>query len=95
MSYELDGPLPIALFIASGLILSSLFFGLYRIWQGPSTADRVVALDLVTYVAIGFSATRAIAYGDVQLLRPALVLALLAFLGTVAFARYLERRALR
>lgn len=92
---DLSRPLPLAIELATGMILIGLFLCLARLRRGPTTADRVVALDLATYLAVGFAALRALATREVQLLGPALVVALLAFLGTIAFARYIERRALQ
>ena len=63
----------------------------YRVVRGPHLADRVVALDLVAYVAVSLIATGAMLTEEGALLDVALVLSLLAFLGTVAFARFLER----
>jgi len=62
-----------------------------RVINGPSLADRIVALDLVSYLAIGFLATFAVLADESSYIDAALVLALLAFLGTVAVARYIER----
>lgn len=62
-----------------------------RVVNGPSLADRIVALDLVAYLAIGFLATFAVLADESTYIDAALVLALLAFLGTVAVARYIER----
>ncbi len=63
-----------------------------RLVRGPSLADRVVALDLIGTLAMGMIVVYAIAANQPVLLDVAIVLALLSFLGTVAFARYLERR---
>jgi len=62
-----------------------------RVVRGPHLADRVVALDLVSYVTVCIIGTGAMLTGEGPLLDVALVLSLLAFLGTVAFARFLER----
>lgn len=64
-----------------------------RLVRGPSLADRVVALDLLSAVAVGIIAVTAMETGQRILLEVAIVLALISFLGTVAFARYIERRA--
>lgn len=63
-----------------------------RLARGPSLADRVVALDLVAYLVIAFVAVHAFATGQHVMLDAAIVLALVAFVGTVAFARYVERQ---
>ena len=62
-----------------------------RVLQGPSLPDRVVALDLVAYIAMGFLASYAVLADQETYIDAALVLGLLAFVGTVAVARYIER----
>lgn len=66
-----------------------------RVAAGPSLADRVLALDTllivgVVGVAIEAARTRSGAYLDVVL-----VVALVAFIGTTAVARFIERRGTR
>jgi len=63
-----------------------------RLLQGPSLADRVVALDLVVVVLIALAALLAVRFEQSAFLDLAMVLALIAFLATAAFARYAERR---
>lgn len=92
---EVGEPISTAVALAVALLLLGLAACLFRVWRGPSTADRVVALDLVAYHVIGVCALVALGAEDVDLLAPGLVLALLAFLATVAFARHLERGAMR
>jgi len=62
-----------------------------RLLVGPSLSDRVVALDMLSFIAVGVIAVYTIATGAAVMLDAALVLALVAFLGTVAFARFVER----
>jgi multicomponent Na+:H+ antiporter subunit F len=64
-----------------------------RLFRGPSLADRVVALDFMSSLGIGMMAVYAIATNQAILLDVAIIVALISFLGTVAFAYYLERRA--
>jgi multicomponent Na+:H+ antiporter subunit F len=63
----------------------------FRIIRGPTLPDRVVAIDLIATVAVGVLGTSAIAFDQPALLQPALVLGLITFIATVAFARYVER----
>lgn len=63
-----------------------------RLVRGPSLPDRVVALDLMAALTIGFIAAYAIATDQPVFLDIASILALISFLGTVAFAYYLEKR---
>lgn len=78
--------------VVLGTIVLSMVVALVRLAMGPTLPDRVVALDVVANLAVGVIAGCAIAFDDPALLQPALVTALVAFIGTVAFARYLERR---
>jgi multicomponent Na+:H+ antiporter subunit F len=71
----------------------ALLLAFVRLARGPSLSDRVIALDLIAVLAVGLIAMVAFAAGQAVFLDAAIVLALVAFLGTVAFARYLERRA--
>ncbi len=74
------------------LLVAAMVLGFLRLALGPSLPDRVVALDLLTVLAVGFSTLFAIAAGQPAFLDVAIALALVAFLATVAFARFAERR---
>ena len=82
--FALQAVLPL---LALGVLLSAL-----RVLWSPSLADRVVALELLTTQGVGVACALAVGTGEAVFLDVALVLALLAFLGTVAFARYVEKR---
>lgn len=75
-----------------GMLVLAMFLAFIRLVRGPSLPDRVVALDLITIQIAGILAVDTIATGQSVFLNAAIVLALISFLGTVAFARYLERR---
>jgi multicomponent Na+:H+ antiporter subunit F len=79
--------------VSATLAMLALAFVLafVRLLRGPSLPDRVVALDLMASLAVGIMAVTAIGLDAPSLLQPALVLAFVAFLGTVAFARYVEK----
>ena len=76
-------------FVFLGLALVLAFTRLVR---GPSLPDRVVALELTAMASVATIGAYAIDTDDSVLLEVAIVVALITFLGTVAFARYLERR---
>jgi len=75
---------------AFALFGASLLLAFGRLVRGPSLADRVVALDLMATIAVAMTATQAIAADAAVYLGAALALALVAFLGTIAYARYIE-----
>ena len=86
--------LDLASLIALMILALALVVSTVRIIIGPSLADRVLALDLMTVVAMGFIGAVAVRTGLMLYLDIALALALLGFLATVALARYILRRGL-
>lgn len=68
----------------------SFLFVLIRLVRGPSLPDRVIALDMLGVLAIAFIAVYSIYTDQAVFLDAAIGLALVAFLGTVAFARFVE-----
>ncbi len=85
--------LSLTTFIALIMLGAALLIAVVRIIIGPSLADRVLALDLLTVLAMGFVGTIAIRTGLFLYLDIAIALALLGFLSTVALARYILSRA--
>ena len=83
-----------AVYISFALLFAGLLLTFLRLLKGPSIADRVVAIDLFTMFAMGIIVTYSFITGQTIYLNAAFVMALVAFIGTVAFARYLEKRAL-
>ena len=75
--------------IVIGLSILIIFL---RLIVGPSIEDRIVALDLLSANAIAFIAVYSIQKNTTTFLDAGIILALLAFLSTVAFAFYLGRR---
>ena len=77
-------------FTMAVLILSIvLAFG--RMVLGPNSADRVVALDLISVLIVAFLAVFSVHEGNTSFLDVSIAYALVAYLGTVALARYLFR----
>lgn len=81
------------MYLLFAVLALALMLALVRLIRGPSLPDRVVALELMTGLTMGLIAMYAIVAGQRIFLDVAVVLALITFLGTVAFSRYLERRA--
>jgi len=82
----LTAPHVIVVLLGAALLVSTV-----RLVLGPSLPDRVVALDLIAVSGIALMATAAIALDDVSLIDAALFLGLVSFVGTAAFATYVER----
>jgi multicomponent Na+:H+ antiporter subunit F len=72
--------------LAAGMVLSFI-----RLVQGPTLADRVVAVDALATMAIGALVLIAVITGQGLLLDIALAIALVVFLGTIAMAMTIAR----
>ncbi len=81
-----------ALFLAAGVWMAVLGVAvLWRMWRGPTTADRVVALDAVNTLTVGGMVAGAVWLKGTWLVDVAIVYALLSYVGTLFIARTLER----
>ena len=81
-----------ALYVALPLLSFAVVLSFIRLVKGPSLPDRVVALNTLTTVALALISVYAIWRDRQVFLDVAILVALITFLGTVAFARYLEKR---
>ncbi|TDS60195.1 monovalent cation/H+ antiporter complex subunit F [Myroides indicus] len=80
------------IYIVMPIICLSLIFIFLRFLKGPAVVDRVVALDLLITVGVGFIGLFSLIADNPIFLDVAVILALIAFLSTVAFSFYLEKR---
>jgi multicomponent Na+:H+ antiporter subunit F len=62
-----------------------------RVARGPTLADRVIAVDLIGVLLVCLLVLMAGATAQQAFLDVAMVVALISFVGTVAYARYIER----
>ncbi len=85
--------LSFAVYFSFFCLTVSLFAGLYRLLMGPSLPDRIVVMDLVASLVIGLIATYIMLTGKTVYLNVAVVIALLVFMGTIAFAKYLYKQS--
>ena len=71
------------------LVIASLLC-LVRLVKGPSPVDRVMSLDLLALIAGGLLAVHSVRAHEAVFLDAILILSLIAFLGTIVFARFIE-----
>jgi multicomponent Na+:H+ antiporter subunit F len=81
--------------LTSAVALTMLALGagltFIRLVRGPSLPDRVISLDLIGILIVCVLVVVASDSGEQAFLDVAMVIALISFVGTVAYARYLER----
>lgn len=82
----------------SNILLISLFIislatlgCMYRLLKGPSMADRIVALDSIGINLLAMVAVLCMLQKTQAYLETILLIGILSFIGTTAFARYIER----
>ena len=83
--------LDITIGIALLMLTVAALLTLVRVVRGPTLPDRVVAIDLIGVLVVGVIVVSAAATGEQAFLDVAIVIALISFVGTVAYARYVER----
>ena len=79
--------------ICAALALSAILIAFLRMVKGPTLVDRVVSVDLITVLAVAVVGLFGIASDHSAILDVAVATALVAFLATVAFAWFANRRA--
>ena len=77
--------------ITLGILMLAMFLAFVRLVRGPSLPARVVALDMMGSLAVGIIAVHSVATQQPIFLDVAIALALIGFLGTVAFAYYVQK----
>ena len=82
----------IGLLIAAIIMVALAVVLLYRVFRGPTAADRIAALDAMDLIVALAMALYSLYTGRGIYLDIALVVALLGFISTVFVGRYIERR---
>ncbi len=84
--------LPHAGFLARAIyiILLSSAMIVYRVWRGPTSADRLVAIDILGILIIGFCAVLTIATRRDWYIDIGIAWALQSFIATLALSKHLE-----
>ena len=80
-----------ALVIAFVMVAVAQVMAMIRLWIGPSTGDRILALDTMFINAIGLMILLGIYQGTQIYFEAALIIAMLGFVSTVAYARFVLR----
>ncbi|HBT71475.1 MAG TPA: Na(+)/H(+) antiporter subunit F1 [Lysinibacillus sp.] len=79
------------LLLALAFFSISIALSLYRVIRGPSMPDRAIALDTIGVNLLSAIAIVSIILKTKAYLEAILILGILAFIGTIAFTKYIER----
>ena len=80
-----------AVVIGTWAVAAAMLLNLYRLAAGPDVADRILALDTLSVNAVALIVLIDIALGSDLYFEAALVIAMIGFVGTVAFCKYVLR----
>ena len=83
--------LNVAISIAAVLIGAAMVLSLYRLLVGPSVPDRVLALDTVFVNTVALVLVLGILFQTDLYFEAVLIIAMMGFVGTCAFAKYVLR----
>lgn len=73
------------------LLIFSILATVYRLVKGPSAPDRIQALDLLGINIISGVSIFSVMLRNTGFFEVILLIGILSFIGTIAFARYIER----
>lgn len=73
------------------LVILSIFGLLYRVYFGPSTPDRLIALDAIGVMLISAIALLSILFDTGFFIEVILLIAIMSFIGTVSFSKFIEK----
>ena len=79
--------------ITAGYVLIGLaiLLNVWRLFAGPTRGDRILALDTMVINAIALIVLFGIKEGSTMYFESALLFAMVGFVGTVAYAKFLLR----
>lgn len=80
-----------ALSVSFVMLVAALLLNCVALWRGPDLPDRVVALDTLYINAAALLIVFGIQQATQLFFEAALLIALLGFVGTVAFCKYMLR----
>ncbi|MBU1362130.1 MAG: K+/H+ antiporter subunit F [Alphaproteobacteria bacterium] len=83
--------LSLALAFTLACVSLAILLNLYRLVRGPTSGDRILAVDTLTINAIALIVVFGVAHATQTYFESALLLAMVAFVGTVAYCKFLLR----
>jgi multicomponent Na+:H+ antiporter subunit F len=84
--------LNIGLFSAFAMLLLAFGLAFYRLIKGPTVSDRIVAMDLIASVTMGFILIYSVLINKAIYFDIVITISLISFIGTVAISTYLKQK---
>jgi multicomponent K+:H+ antiporter subunit F len=80
-----------SIYIAFAMVSLAMLLNFWRLARGPDVPDRILALDTLYINTIALLVLLGIHFDSSVYFESALVLAMMGFIGTAAFCKYLLR----
>lgn len=74
---------------AALILIILIMFAAVRLWLGPTSADRALAVDTVNTLTVAVLILLGVAYQQIIFIDVAIVYALLSFVSTLFIAKYI------
>lgn len=74
------------------IVLVGIVFSLYRVVRGPTLVDRSIGTDLVSFLSVALVVLLTIRLETLIMFDAVLVVSILGFIATLAFAQFIGRR---
>ncbi|MCB2222033.1 MAG: hypothetical protein KQI35_16725 [Bacteroidetes bacterium] len=82
----------IVIYIAFGFLLVALAVTLFRLIKGPTSGDRIIALDLVGFITMGFVLVYSVLINKAIYFDIPVIISMVSFIGTIAVSTYLKEK---
>jgi multicomponent Na+:H+ antiporter subunit F len=76
----------ILIILSFGFLLAAMILALIRLFKGPESTDRIIALDLIASIVVAFSLLFSILFKNEVYFDIAIVITLVSFIGTIAIS---------
>lgn len=80
------------IYIAFGFLLVALAVTLFRLIKGPTSGDRIIALDLVGFITMGFVLVYSVLINKAIYFDIPVIISMVSFIGTIAVSTYLKEK---
>lgn len=82
----------IMIMLSFSALMAAMILALIRLIRGPGSSDRIIALDQVAFVVMGFILVYSVMVRKAVYFDVAIVISLISFIGTVAISNYLRQK---
>ncbi|MCF6297781.1 MAG: monovalent cation/H+ antiporter complex subunit F [Flavobacteriaceae bacterium] len=84
--------LNIVLILAFAMLLLAFGLSFIRMIKGPTVSDRIVAMDLIASITMGFILVYSVLINKAMYFDIVIIISLVSFIGTVAISTYLKQK---